>query len=121
MRDRFYHSLLPSLHNALSFTITDLPKCEQVNTSFDMLYTLAKKLQVRQPPCSHKGGQGSSKAYGDSFRRYPVPAGRVATLQEEELFPLDPETQDPELPEHDQIEGLNMQMTKAMNRYQREE
>ena len=28
---------------------------------------------------------------------------------------------DAELPEFDQIEGLNMQMTQAMNHYQREE
>ena len=104
MRDWFYHGLLPSLHDALSFTMVDLPKCEQVNTSFDTLYTLAKKLEVRQPLHSHKGGQGYSEAYRDRFRRYPTPMGMVTTLGEEELFLLDPETQDSELPEFDQIE-----------------
>ena len=120
-RDQFYHSLLPSLRDTLSFAMVDLPEHEQANTSFDMLYTLAKKLEVRQPLCSHKGGKGSSEAYRDRFRRYPVPTGRVATLEEEELFPLGPETQDSEPPEFNWIEGLSMRMTQAMNHYQQEE
>ena len=91
MRDWFYHGLLPSLHDALSFTMVDLPKCEQANTSFDTLYTLAKKLEVRQPLHSHTGGQGYSEAYRDRFRRYPTLAGRVTILEEEELFPPDPD------------------------------
>ena len=104
MRDRFYHGLLPNLCDTLSFAMVDLPEHEQANTSFDTLYMLAKKLEGRQPPHSHKGGEGSSKAYRDRFRRYPMPVGRVTNLEEEELFPLDPETQDSELPELDQIE-----------------
>ena len=52
--------------------------------------------------------------------------GRVTTLKDEELFLLDPEIQgteapDAELPEFDQIEGLNFWMTQAMNHYQYEE
>ena len=117
-RDWFCQGLLPSLHDSLSFAMADLPEHEQANTSFDTLYTLAKKLEARQPPCSHKGGQGSSEAYRDRFRRYPAPTGRVATLEEEELFPPYPETRDSELPELNQIEGLNMWMTQAMNHYQ---
>ena len=69
MRDGFYHGLTPSLCNVLTFAIAELLEHEQVNTSFDMLYTLAKKLEVRQP---HKGGQGSSEAHRDRFRRYPT-------------------------------------------------
>ena len=88
-RDRFYHGLLPSLHNALSFPMVDLPEQEQANTSFNMLYTLAKKLEVRQPLHSQKGGSGSSDTYRDRFRRYPALAGRVTTLEDEELFPPD--------------------------------
>ena len=100
--------------------MADLPKQKQVNTSFDMLYTLAKKLEVRQPSCTLKTGWGSTDTY------YPALTERVATLKDEELFPLDPEIQgteapDAELPELNQIEGLNMRMTQAMNHYQQEE
>ena len=31
---------------------------EQARTSFDTLYTLAKKMEVCQPTCSHRGGKG---------------------------------------------------------------
>ena len=34
MRDLFYNGLLPSLQDALGFTMVDLPEQEQVNTSF---------------------------------------------------------------------------------------
>ena len=101
--DRFYHALVPSLHDSLSFTMAELPEWEQANMSFDMLYILAKKLEVTQPPHSHKGGPGSSDTCRDRFRSYPMPIGRVATLkeEEEELFPPDPETQDSEPPKFD--------------------
>ena len=46
-RDRFYHGLIPSLRDALSFAMADLLEREQVDTSFDMLYHLAKKLDAR--------------------------------------------------------------------------
>ena len=45
-RDCFYYGLTPSLTDALSFTIADLPEREQADTSFDTLYHLAKKLEV---------------------------------------------------------------------------
>ena len=47
--------------------------------------------------------------------------GRIATLKDEELFLPDPEVQDAEPPELDQIEGLSVRMTQAMNHYQWEE
>ena len=50
-----------------------------------------------------------------------MPTGRVATLEDEELFPPDPEVQDVEPPEIDQIEGLSAWMTQAMKHYQQEE
>ena len=74
--------------------MAELPEHEQVNTSFDMLYTLPKKLEARHPPHSHKGEQASSEAYWERFSRYPAPMGRVATPGEKELFPPDPETWD---------------------------
>ena len=93
-RDQFYHSLLPGLQDALSFAMADLPKWEQANTSFDMLYMQAKKLEVRQPLHSQKGGSGSSHTYRDRFRRYPASSGRVVTLEDKELFLPDPKARD---------------------------
>ena len=48
-QDCFYHGLSPSLQDALGFAMADPPEREQVNTSFDMLYMLAKKMEVQQP------------------------------------------------------------------------
>ena len=117
--DQFYHGLVPSLQDALEFAMAELPEREQAGTIFDMLYTLAKKMEARQPTCSHRGGQGSSDAYRDKYRRYPTPTGWVATLAEEELLPPDPEPLDPRAPEPDIIEGPSL--TQAMNHYQHEE
>ena len=50
-----------------------------------------------------------------------MPVGRVATLEDEELFLPDPEVQDIEPPELDQIKGLSIRMTQVMNHYQWEE
>ena len=101
--------------------MAELPEREQVNMSFDTLYTLTKKMEVHQPSRSHRSGSGSFEAYRDKYRRYPKPVGRVATLEDEELFPPDPEARDVEPPKIDQIEGLSVRMTQAMNHYQREE
>ena len=122
-RDPFYHGLLPGLQDALSFAMADLPEWKQANTSFDMLYTLAKKLKARKSSHSQKVRLESTDTYRDWYRRYPAPKGRVATLEDEELFLPDPEIQgveapDAELPEFDQIKGLNLWMTQAMNHYQ---
>ena len=62
-QDRFYHGLAPSLRDALEFVMLELPEREQASASFDMLYTLAKKMEAHQPMCTHKGEQGSSDAY----------------------------------------------------------
>ena len=72
-RDWFYHGLSPSLHNALGFMMAELPKREQVNTGFDKLYMLAKKMEVQQPSHPHKSEPGSSDAYRDKYQRYPAP------------------------------------------------
>ena len=48
-KDRFYHGLCPYLHDALSFTMAELPEREQAHPTFDTLYTLTKKLEVGQP------------------------------------------------------------------------
>ena len=101
--------------------MADLPQREQVNTSFDMLYMLAKKMEAWQPSQSHRSGTGSSDAYRDKYRRYPSPAERMATLEEEELLLSNSESLDSEAPELDQIEGLSLRMIQAMNHYQWEE
>ena len=101
--------------------MVELPEREQAGASFDMLYTLAKKIEACQPTHTHRGKQGSSDAYQDKYRRYPTPAGWVATLTEEDLFPPDPEPLDPGVPEPGIIEGLSLRMTQAMNHYQCEE
>ena len=49
-RDCFYYGLTPSLRDVLSFAMADLPEREQADTSFDMLYHLAKKLEARHQP-----------------------------------------------------------------------
>ena len=84
-------------------------------TSFDILYTLARKLEARQPPHSQNSSFGSTDLHRHKYRRYPTPAGRVATLEEEELFPPDPESHELKMPEFDQIEGLSLCMTQAMD------
>ena len=47
-KDCFYHGLHPYLHDALSFTMAELPKREQAHPTFDTLYTLVKKLEAGQ-------------------------------------------------------------------------
>ena len=49
-RDCFYYGLIPSLRDRLSFTMADLLEREQVDTSFDTLYHVAKKLEVHHQP-----------------------------------------------------------------------
>ena len=43
-KDCFYHGLCPYLHDALRFTMAELPEREQAHPKFDTLYTLVKKL-----------------------------------------------------------------------------
>ena len=112
---------MSSLWYALGFTMAELPKREQASTSFDTLYTLAKKMEVWQLSHPHRSGLGFSDAYRDKYRRYPAPVGWVGTLAEEELLPSDPEAPDSEASEPDVIEGLSLRMTQVMNHYQREE
>ena len=89
--DRFYHGLLPHLCNALGFAMADLPEREQTDTSFDTLYTLARKMEANQPSCIQRTAALPADAYKERYRRYPMPAGRVAMLEDEDLFPPDPE------------------------------
>ena len=117
MQDRFYHGLSPSLCDTLGFAMPELPEREQVNMSFDTLYILTKKMKVHQPSWSHGSRSGSSETYRNKYRRYPTSVGRFAILKDEELFLPDPKARDMEPPKVDQIEGLSVMMTQAMNHY----
>ena len=118
--NHFYNSLLPSLHEALGFTVADLLEREQTHTTFDTLYTLARKMEVHQ---SNRNSRGApSDGYSDRYRWYPTPVNRVATVGEGgDFLPPDLEEQEPEPPGDDPLDGLSTQMTQAMNHFQQEE
>ena len=119
-RDRFYYGLTPSLRDVLSFAMADLPEREQVDTSFDMLYHLAKKFEAQHQP-HHTTKMGSSTHDPHKgFKKYSAPVGRAATV-EPDLLPPDPDPVDNAPPQPDYIEGLSLRMTQAMNHYQRQE
>ena len=62
-----------------------------MDTSFDTLCMLARKIEASQPSHFQSTTAGSTDAYKERYRRYPTPAGRVAMLEDEHLFPPDPE------------------------------
>ena len=74
-RDHFYYGLTPSLRDALSFAMADLPEREQTDTSFDTLYHLAKKLEVRHHLCSVTKGGSSTHDPHKSYKKFPTPVG----------------------------------------------
>ena len=73
-KDCFYHRLRPHLHDAMSFAMAELSKREQACTTFDTLYTLAKKLEAGQPACMCRY-TSSSEVYREKHRHYAVPVG----------------------------------------------
>ena len=120
LHDCFYNGLLPSLCEALGFTVADLPEREQTRTTFDTLYTLARKMEVCQS--NHNSRGAPSDGYRDRYQWYPTPANRVATVVEGgDFLPPDLEEQEPEPPGDDPLDGLSTQMTQAMNHFQWEE
>ena len=119
-KDHFYHGLHPYLHDALSFTMVELPKREQAHATFDMLYTLAKKLEAGQPAHARRYAP-SSEPYREKPRHYPALAGRVAALEEEGVASADPASgEDSEL-EVEAVDGLNVCLAQVMSYYLREE
>ena len=106
LRDHFYNGLLPSLREALGFAVADLLEREQTCTTFDTLYTLARKMEVHQS--NHNFMGAPSDGYRDRCQWYPTPANRVATVGEGgDFLPLDPEEQEPESPGDDPLDGLS--------------
>ena len=119
-KNRFYHRLLPYLHDALSFVMAELPEGEQAHPTFDMLYTLAKKLEAGHLVWPHHYATGLD-AYREKHRHYPAPTGRVVTLEEEEAASADPASGEDSESEVEAMDGLNVCLTQAMSHYQREE
>ena len=87
---------------------------------FDTLYTLAKKLEAGQPVwvCCYAP---SSDAYQEKHRCYPVPARRVAVLEEEGVALADPTSREDSESEVEAVDSLNMCLAQVMSHYQREE
>ena len=119
-RDRFYYRLTPSLRDVLSFAMADLPEREQADTSFDTLYHLAKKLEVRHQPRSTTKVGSSTHDPHKGFKKYSTPVG-CATMVEPDLLPPDPDPVENAPPEPDYIERLSLHMTQAMNYYQKQD
>ena len=120
-KNHFYHGLQAGLGDALSFMMADLPEGEQVSMTFDTMYTLAKKLETEQPSHTCRSGTGAPEPNKKKFHRYAIPAGCVATLKEDELFPPDPEPQEADDPESELLEGISVWLSQVVNHYQREE
>ena len=119
-RDRFYYGLTPSLRDALSFAMADLPEREQADTSFDTLYHLAKKLEARHQLRNATKVGSSTHDPHKGYKKYPTLVGRMAMV-EPDLLPPDPDLVENAPPEPDYIEGLSLWMTQAMNYYQKQE
>ena len=119
-KDHFYHGLCPYLHDALSFTMAELPEREQARPTFDTLYTLTKKLEVGQSACAHRYTT-SSEVYRDKHRCYLMPMGWVAALEEEGLALSDHVTGEDSESKVEAVGGLNVYLAQAMSCYQREE
>ena len=100
--------------------MADLPEREQADTSFDTLYHLAKKLKARHQLHNATKVGSSTHDPHKGYKKYPTPAGCVATV-EPDLLPPDPDPVENTPPEPDYIEGLSLRMTQAMNHYQRQE
>ena len=119
-KNRFYHGLRPYLHDALSFSMAELPKREQACPTFDTLYTLAKKLDAGQlaHACRYTP---SSKVYRDKHRHYIAPTGWVAALEEEGSVPSKQVRGEDSESEVEAVGGINVRLAQAMSQYQREE
>ena len=100
--------------------MADLLEREQADTSFDTLYHLAKKLEVRHQPCNATKVGSLTHDPHKGYKKYPTPVGHVAMV-EPDLLPPDPDLVENAPPEPDYIEGLSLWMTQAMNYYQKQE
>ena len=120
LKDCFYHGLCPYLHDTLSFAMAELPEREQACPTFDILYTLTKKLEAGQLvyTCWYAP---SFDIYREKHRCYPAPARRVAALEEEGLVSTNPVSGEDSESKVEAVDGLNMCLAQVMSHYQREE
>ena len=100
--------------------MAELPEREQAHPTFDTLYMLAKKLEVGQPAraCWYTP---STKVYRDKHRRYIMPTGQVAALEEEGSAPSEQVREEDSESEVEAVGGINVCLAQAMSRYQWEE
>ena len=119
-KDRFYHGLHPYLLDTLSFAMAELPEREQACPTFDILYTLAKKLEARQPVHARRYTP-SSEVYRDKHRHYVMPTGQVAALEEEGSTLSDQVTGEDSGSKVEAAGGISVCLAQAMSRYQWEE
>ena len=89
---------------------------EQAHPMFDTLYTV----EAGQLVCTHRYAP-SLDIYREKHRCYPVPAGRVAALEEEGVVSTDPVSGEDSESEVEAVDGLNVCLAQAMSCYQREE
>ena len=100
--------------------MAELPKREQARPTFNTLYMLAKKLEVGQPACARQYTP-SSKVYRDKHRRYVMPTGQVAALEEEGSAPSEQVRGEDSESEVEAVGGINVCLAQAMSQYQQEE
>ena len=94
--------------------MAELPEREQAHPTFNTLYTLVKKLEAGQPACTCQYTP-SSDAYRQKHRHYPVPAGRVAALEEEGVVSADPTSGEDSKSEVKAVVGLNVCLAQVMS------
>ena len=120
-QDHFYHGLLPSLRDALSFAMAR-PAWER---------TSRYELQYPLPPGQEAGSMSPAQCYEEreastqepykGYKKYSCPwracshCGSGAVPAQSRAAPENPP------PEPDHIEGLTMRMMQAMNHYQKQE
>ena len=100
--------------------MAELPEREQAHPTFDTLYTLAKKLEVRQLVHT-RWYTPSSEVYRDKHRHYVAPTGQVAALEEEGSTMSDQVTGKDSESKVKVAGGISMHLAQAMSQYQREE
>ena len=100
--------------------MAELPKRGQARPTFDTLYTLTKKLEVRQLVHTHQYTT-SSEVYRDKHRCYLMPVGWVAALEEEGSVLSDQVTGEDSESKVEAVGGLNVCLAQAMSHYQWEE
>ena len=115
----FYHGLCPYLHDTLSFAMAKLHKKEQACPTFDILYTLAKKLEAGQlaHTCQYAP---ISDAYREA-QVLPCASRKSGSPGGGGVASADPFSGEDSESEVEAVDGLNVCLAQVMRHYQREE